>query len=25
MLVRPVSDKQWLNDLIIKAKSELWV
>jgi hypothetical protein len=23
MLVRPVSDKQWLNDLITKAKSEL--
>jgi hypothetical protein len=25
MLVTPVSDKQWLNDMINKAKSEIWV
>jgi hypothetical protein len=25
MLVTPVSDKTWLNDLIRKSKSEIWV
>jgi hypothetical protein len=25
MLVRPVSDKGWLNDLINEAKKDLWV